>query len=257
MLTLTPLLPSLPGVHPPRCCLSPVFYQRGACQRRRGPNVACQGASSSSDGNAPGNDASAQSNASDGNPSSQRPAPWTIIFDIRERETIWTDENKARLVQMFAAKELGMDKDMLSYRLRQLTLLLPDLSGRVASMKPALLADILRDPVAVAERCVGLRDGLPFANVSRLIAGDPALLLEEVEAVVERVQSLAKVLEIDDRHAQELATQEPRFLDVEGVSEVLEEMERLMPKANPKTVLLRDPSWLMRVERGVKNLGQG
>ncbi|KAK9917180.1 hypothetical protein WJX75_001602 [Coccomyxa subellipsoidea] len=174
-----------------------------------------------------------------------------------ERETIWTDENKARLVQLFAAKELGMDKDMLSYRLRQLTLLLPDLSGRVASMKPALLADILRDPVTVAERCVGLRDGLPFANVSRLVAGEPALLLEEVGVVVKRVQSLAKVLEIDERRAQELATQEPRFLDVEGVSEVLEEMERLMPKANPKTVLLRDPSWLMRVERGVKRLGQG
>jgi hypothetical protein len=45
-------------------------------------------------------------------------------------------------------------------------------------MKPALLADILRDPVTVAERCVGLRDGLPFANVSRLVAGEPALLLE-------------------------------------------------------------------------------
>lgn len=48
----------------------------------------------------------------------------------------------------------------------------------MASMKPALLADILRDPVTVAERCVGLRDGLPFANVSRLVAGEPALLLE-------------------------------------------------------------------------------
>ncbi len=35
--------------------------------------------------------------------------------------------------------------------------------------------------------------------------------MQEVEAVVERVQSLAKVLEIDDRHAQELATQEPRY----------------------------------------------
>ncbi len=46
-----------------------------------------------------------------------------------------------------------------------------------------------------------------------------------------------------------------RFLDVEGVSEVLEEMGRLMPKADPKAVLLRDPSWLMRVERGVKRLG--
>ena len=29
---------------------------------------------------------------------------------------------------MFAAKELGLDADMLSYRLRQLTLLLPDMS---------------------------------------------------------------------------------------------------------------------------------
>lgn len=26
----------------------------------------------------------------------QRPVPWAITFDIRERETIWTDENKVR-----------------------------------------------------------------------------------------------------------------------------------------------------------------
>lgn len=45
-------------------------------------------------------------------------------------------------------------------------------------MKPALLAEILRDPTAVAERCVGLRDALPFANVSRLVARQPELLLQ-------------------------------------------------------------------------------
>jgi len=32
------------------------------------------------------------------------------------------------LVKKFAALELGLDEDMLSYRLRQLTLLLPDMS---------------------------------------------------------------------------------------------------------------------------------
>ena len=32
------------------------------------------------------------------------------------------------MVKMFAAKELGLDTDMISYRLRQLTLLLPDMS---------------------------------------------------------------------------------------------------------------------------------
>ena len=35
---------------------------------------------------------------------------------------------QARLVKKFAALELGLDDDMLSYRLRQITLLLPDLS---------------------------------------------------------------------------------------------------------------------------------
>lgn len=32
------------------------------------------------------------------------------------------------MVKKFAALELGLDEDMLSYRLRQLTLLLPDMS---------------------------------------------------------------------------------------------------------------------------------
>ncbi|BDA50590.1 hypothetical protein COCOBI_16-2660 [Coccomyxa sp. Obi] len=255
---LSPCHQGVFGIRPPRTFPLSKSVDGAAQQRRRGTIRGTQAASANNDStkDAP-SDASANSSSADASASPQRPIPWTLTFDLRERETIWTDENKARLVQIFAARKLGMDEHMVSYRLRQLTLLLPDLSERVSSMKPDLLADILRDPVTVAERCVGLRDGLPFANVSKLVAGDPALLLEEVEIVVRKVQSLAEVLSIDERHAQELATQEPRFLDVDGVMEVLEEMERLMPKANPKTVLLRDPSWLMRVERGVKRLGQG
>jgi hypothetical protein len=109
-------------------------------------------------------DASSSNNAEPAS-SQQRPIPWSLTFDLRERETIWTDENKvqlwvpfecgfstkgressallsgeflrspratsdsqARLVQLVAARELGVDQDIVSYRLRQLTLLLPDLS---------------------------------------------------------------------------------------------------------------------------------
>ena len=46
-----------------------------------------------------------------------------------------------------------------------------------------------------------------------------------------------------------------RFIDAEAVEEVLQEMSRLMPKQDPRMVLLRDPSWLLRVERGTKRLG--
>lgn len=38
-------------------------------------------------------------------------------------------------------------------------------------------------------------------------------------------------------------------------SEVLEELRRLMPGKDPVATLLRDPSWLLRVERGRKRLG--
>ena len=44
-------------------------------------------------------------------------------------------------------------------------------------------------------------------------------------------------------------------MDAEAVEEVLEEMSRLMPKQDPKMVLIRDPSWLLKVERGTKRLG--
>ena len=49
---------------------------------------------------------------------------------------------------------------------------------KVASIKPALLAEILSDPAVVAERCVRLRDALPHANVSQMVALQPSLLLE-------------------------------------------------------------------------------
>jgi hypothetical protein len=49
---------------------------------------------------------------------------------------------------------------------------------------------------------------------------------------------------------------QPKFLDLEHVQEVLQELGRLMPGTDVAALLLRDPSWLTRVERGQKRLGQ-
>ena len=37
---------------------------------------------------------------------------------------------------------------------------------------------------------------------------------------------------------------------------MLEELRRLMPSQGPVALLLQDPSWMLRVERGSKRLGQ-
>lgn len=45
------------------------------------------------------------------------------------------------------------------------------------------------------------------------------------------------------------------LLDAELVQEALTELTRLMPKSDPRKTLLRDPSVVLRVERGPKRLG--
>lgn len=53
-----------------------------------------------------------------------------------------------------------------------------------------------------------------------------------------------------------LVESNPMFFDVEAVLEALEELDRLMPGTDVRRMLVQDPSWLTRVERGQRRLGQ-
>lgn len=109
---------------------------------------------------------------------SEREPPWAMTFDLRERETEWTQENKARLVTLFASHELGCDIEGVQERMQDLVQVLPDLSKKVHHMKPGLLAALLRDTHVVAERAVHLKELLPHTNVSAMAAKQPELLLQ-------------------------------------------------------------------------------
>ena len=54
-------------------------------------------------------------------------APWTTIFDLRERDSAWLDSQQIALVKAFAVKELGIEMPELDARLLQLSNLLPDI----------------------------------------------------------------------------------------------------------------------------------
>ena len=179
-------------------------------------------------------------------------APWTAIFDLRERDQFWGDAQQVRpgalplavlgfrdtllalacsldpqsctgarqfstsglcvlqgaLVKAFAARELGLDEDAVERELHKLAALLPDIGVSVTSkpqtpaspaaaaaaaadtegpvsagrkvkdLHPSLLSALLRDPEKVAMTLVQLREFLPHANVSQLVARMPALLLK-------------------------------------------------------------------------------
>ena len=46
------------------------------------------------------------------------------------------------------------------------------------------------------------------------------------------------------------------FLATDCVEEVLADMARLMPKVDTVALLLSDPGWLLRVQRGQRWLGE-
>jgi len=52
-----------------------------------------------------------------------------------------------------------------------------------------------------------------------------------------------------------LVETQPLFLVTECVREVLAEIQRLMPKSNAAALLMSDPDWLLRVQRGQQWLG--
>ena len=47
----------------------------------------------------------------------------------------------------------------------------------------------------------------------------------------------------------------PLLLDTERVQEVLDDIKLLMPTADARQLLRRDPTWLTRAERGRKRMG--
>eukprot|EP00798_Chlamydomonas_sp_ICE-L_P022120 gene22120-29180_t len=176
----------------------------------------------------------------------------TLIFDLRERETYFDREDQARLVAGFAQFDLNLTPEELDSRMESLIVLIPDMASMVYRLQPSILASLLSDISGLAQRLLDLKAVLPRADVSKLVARAPALLLptsangtsEWIQKlcalsardprctdVLNQVEKLKKLLGITD--VDNIIEQEPRLLDVQGVEEALEDMARLMPKAFP------------------------
>jgi hypothetical protein len=101
---------------------------------------------------------------------------------------------------------------------------------------------------------ITLKNLLPDANISSMAGAEPEMLLTRdlslIQQDIAKVKSLLGVERLDL-----LAEVEPRVLKAEVVEEVLEEMNRLMPGSDCSKVLIEDPSWISRLERGRKHLG--
>lgn len=179
-----------------------------------------------------------------------------MTFDIRERETEWTEANQARLVALAAAQELGIPFVEMEVLLDRLAALLPDIGTRLASLRPKLLAPLVKDLNRMPGRLIALRETLPGANVSTLVAGAPQVLLRTEGELRTAVARLKELMSIDENQASWLVGEVWLFLETECVEEVLENLGRLVPGRPARDLLLDDPTWLLRAQRGQRWLGE-
>jgi hypothetical protein len=159
----------------------------------------------------------------------------------------WNREGKLRLAKTCVARELGVSMEAVSARLDALCTLLPELGERFTSMREGDLARLAVVP-DVAATLIRLRATFPRANIGRMVARRPDLLLMEAQDLEERAAGLRALLPGLDADAA--AAEQPRLLDLASTRTALAELQRLMPDANVARMLVNDPSMLSSVDTG-------
>lgn len=109
-----------------------------------------------------------------------------------------------------------------------------------------MLLQLLQDQAATAARLMALREILPRANVSALVASAPVLMLslspDDVRAKVADLRSRLPSVDVDA-----LVEQEPMILRAD-LPRVMAELARLMPNADPVRLIAQDPTLVLDME---------
>lgn len=102
----------------------------------------------------------------------------------------WDDAGKLRFCVATVARELDLDEDEVGKRLVNLFTLVPGMESRIGDLK---MVDVVRMTARVPDVAVAmvrLRDLLPEANLSKMVAARPSLLLEDFDELARKIGEL-------------------------------------------------------------------
>jgi len=106
--------------------------------------------------------------------------PWRIGWQMSERNIVWNDQLKLRLIKHAAAKTLGLQPKELERSLALLTPLLPRSLGSLLARASAETCVKLADNAdVVASRLLHLKALFPRADVEAMVSARLSLLLDE------------------------------------------------------------------------------
>jgi len=176
----------------------------------------------------------------------------------------WHADSKLALAVQIVSRELAMPEPEAWRRLQLLKSLLPDLAERRSSLKAADLVRLSADVSQIAEALLVLREALPHANVSKLVAGHPELLQLGVPQLYNNLACVSDTLSrsgCPPEEWQALLEQAPYLADPHQLQATLGEIAKLFGAAaagegQAACLLVRQP-WLALSLQGLQHQARG
>eukprot|EP00878_Enallax_costatus_P007271 GHUV01007617.1.p1 GENE.GHUV01007617.1~~GHUV01007617.1.p1 ORF type:complete len:336 (+),score=49.15 GHUV01007617.1:280-1287(+) len=176
-------------------------------------------------------------------------SPWAVGWQMRERNILWNDELKLRVVKHIASQELGIEDEELDSRLQTLCILVPDYASRLSKGSPQQLALLARNTHLIGQRLLRLREILPQADISYLVSSRLSLLLEEdldvIAGSVARLRVLLPQVLVD-----KFVEAHPQVLDVQDFERAIEDAELMMPQLDLTKTLRNNPHLVLGLQKG-------
>lgn len=189
-----------------------------------------------------------------------RDAPWSRTFHLNERNLVWTDDFKERLLKKVAAEELDVSQAELESRLLVLQTLMPDAAGKLANLNVSTLVLLVKNIEEIPMRLLVVKSVFPEANASLLAIRSSWMLsrkcsLDELE---ERLQRTADDLRdlFPRLNVDKVVEENPEVLDVEALKEALDEAKS-MGVQDVESLMGRDPQSILGFQRGGRMISGG
>lgn len=179
---------------------------------------------------------------------------WKMGWQMHERNLVWSDDLKLRLIKRIAAEECHIEEEEMDSRLAVLLTLLPGLEAKLASAPPKMIAKMAADPSNVASRLLRMKEIFPDADLSKMVNGRLSLLLDDdlsLDEISEAADALRESL--PSIKTDVFASLFPQVLDKEDFLMAVEDFKRIMPDRDLALQLRTEPSLILQLMKG-KNL---
>ncbi|KAK9810394.1 hypothetical protein WJX72_009951 [[Myrmecia] bisecta] len=174
---------------------------------------------------------------------------------VVQEDQLLSDDRLAELLVAVSARASALAEETFLANLQALVTLLPDLKDRLLRLQSKLLVALVEDVPQAGRRLIELKGMLPMANVSAIVVSRPALLLdEEFNAIPGAVAQLRSLF--NDKDLSRMVESQPLLL-VEDITAIIQQLESLMPGVDVGERLKKYPNTVLQLQRGTRRLGPG